>query len=55
VVSFTLRPLYPQEKSPDTYQIRGWLGPRAGLDTVEKRKVSPLPGLVQPVASRCTD
>jgi hypothetical protein len=31
------------------------LDPRAGLDDVEKRKFLPLPGLVQPVASRYTD
>jgi hypothetical protein len=37
VVSFTLRPLYPR--------IGGWVGPRTGLDDVEKRKISPLPEL----------
>jgi hypothetical protein len=31
VVSFTLRPLYPQAKSP---WIGGWVGPSAILDTV---------------------
>jgi hypothetical protein len=32
VVSFTLRPLYPQGKVPDTHWIGGWVDPRAGLD-----------------------
>jgi hypothetical protein len=26
----------PGERVPDTHQIRDWLGPRAGLDDVEK-------------------
>jgi hypothetical protein len=45
----------------DTHWIGGWVGPRAGLDDVEKRKFLTLPGLeldpsvVQPVASRYTD
>jgi hypothetical protein len=39
VVSFTHRPLYPQGKSPGTHWIGGWMGPRAGLDTVAKRKI----------------
>jgi hypothetical protein len=42
VVSFTPRPLYPQEKSPDTYWIGGWVGPRAVLDAVVKKKI-PIP------------
>jgi hypothetical protein len=33
------------EKAPGTYWREGWVGPRAGLDTVEKRKVLPLTGL----------
>jgi hypothetical protein len=30
---------------PGTLWIGGWVGPRAGLDDVEKRKILPLPGL----------
>jgi hypothetical protein len=30
--------LLPGERAPDTHWIRGWVGPRAGLDDVEKRK-----------------
>jgi hypothetical protein len=36
MVSFTPRPLYPRESVPDTHWIGGWVGPRAGLDDVEK-------------------
>jgi hypothetical protein len=36
VVSFTLRLLYPQVKSP---WIGGWVGSRAGLDAVVKTKI----------------
>jgi hypothetical protein len=39
VVSFTPRTLYPQGKNPGTHWIRGWVGPRAGPDTVVKRKI----------------
>jgi hypothetical protein len=28
----------PAEETPDTRWIRGWAGPRAGLDAVMKRK-----------------
>jgi len=38
VVSSTGRPLYPQGKSPTTHWIGGWLGPRAGLNAVTKRR-----------------
>jgi hypothetical protein len=44
VVSFTPRPLYPGQRAPGTHWI-GWVGPRAGLDDVEKRKFLTLPGL----------
>jgi hypothetical protein len=30
----------PEEKSPDTHWMGGWVGPRAGVDAVEKRKIS---------------
>jgi hypothetical protein len=35
----------PGERAPDTHWIGGWVGPRAGLDDVEKRKFLTLPGL----------
>jgi hypothetical protein len=44
------------ERVPDTHWIGGWVGPRAGLDIVEKRKIVPLPVFeprpFQPVARR---
>ena len=56
VVNATPRPPHPRER-PGTYCIRGWVGPRAGLDGCEKYR--PPPGFdhrtVQPVASRYTD
>jgi hypothetical protein len=36
---FTPRPLYAKERAPDTNWIGGWVGPRAGLDAVEWRKI----------------
>jgi hypothetical protein len=39
VVSFTLRPLYPQEKSPWYPVDRRLGGPRTGVDAVVKRKI----------------
>jgi hypothetical protein len=33
------------ERASRTHWIGGWVGPRAGLDDVEKRKFLPLPGL----------
>jgi hypothetical protein len=39
VVSFTLRPLYLQGKSPWYHWVGGWVGPRAILATVVKRKI----------------
>jgi hypothetical protein len=41
VVTFTPRPLY----TPGTHWIEGWVGPRAGLDDMEKRKFLTLPRL----------
>jgi len=29
----------PKESSPTTHWIGGWMGPRAGLDMVSKRKI----------------
>jgi hypothetical protein len=61
VVSFTPRPLYPQGKSPGTHWIGGWVGSRAVLDAVMKRKIpsprresNPRTPIVQPVAQRYT-
>jgi hypothetical protein len=34
-----------REKAPSTHSIGGWVGVRAGLDEVEKRKFLTLPGL----------
>jgi hypothetical protein len=31
---------------PGTHWTGGWVGPRTGLDEVEKRKILPIPGLV---------
>jgi len=39
VISFTPQPLYPQEKNPWYPLIGGWVGPRAVLDAVVKRKI----------------
>ena len=56
VVNATPQPLYPRESS-GTQCRGGWVGPRAGLDGIEKS--GPPPGFdprtVQPVASRYTD
>jgi hypothetical protein len=35
----------PGEREPGTHCIGGWVGPRTGLDDVEKRKFLILPGL----------
>jgi hypothetical protein len=51
----------PGERGPGNHWIGGWVGPRVGLDDVEKRKFLTLPGfklhlsVVHPVASRYTD
>jgi hypothetical protein len=39
MVSFTLQQLYSQGKNPGTNWIGGWVGPRADLDAVVKRKI----------------
>ena len=36
----TSRPLYLRGKNPGTCETRGWMGPGAGMDVMEKRKVS---------------
>jgi hypothetical protein len=35
----------PCRFTPGTHWIGGWVGPRAGLDDLEKRKFLTLPGL----------
>jgi hypothetical protein len=35
----------PGERAPGTHRIGGWVGPRTGLDDMEKRKFLTLPGL----------
>jgi hypothetical protein len=37
--------LTPGKEPPGTHWIGGWVGPRAGLDDLEKRKFLTLPGL----------
>jgi hypothetical protein len=55
------QPVYPQEKTPGTHWIGGWVDPRAGLNDMEKRKFLTLlelklnPSAIQPIASRYTD
>jgi hypothetical protein len=57
-LSVSRRPLYPREKSPRFALDMRLGGPRAGLEAVEKRKLS-LAGnrtpVVQPIARRYTD
>jgi hypothetical protein len=52
----------PTERAPGTHWIGGWVGPRAVLDAVVKRKTpgprresNPRNPIVQPVAQRYTD
>jgi len=52
----------PGEKSPSTHWIGGSVGPTAGLDAVEKRKIpsirrqsNPRAPIVQPITSRYTE
>jgi hypothetical protein len=37
VVSLTHRPLYPEERTPGTHWVGGWVGPRTGQDAVVKK------------------
>jgi hypothetical protein len=39
MVKFTPGRFTPRERAPGTHWIGGWLGPRAGLDIVTKRKI----------------
>jgi hypothetical protein len=51
----------PGERVLSIHWIRGWVGPRTGLDDMERRKSCPYhdlnsdPSAVQPVDSRYTD
>jgi hypothetical protein len=54
--------LPPRERTPGTHSIGGWMGLRAGLDTVVKRKIpsprqesNPRTPIVRPVAQRYTN
>jgi hypothetical protein len=54
--------LLPGKEPPGTHWIGGWVGPRAGLDAMVKRKIprprresNPRAPIVQPVAQRYTD
>jgi hypothetical protein len=38
-------PDLPPGKEPPGARRIGWVGPRAGTDAVEKRKILPLPGI----------
>jgi hypothetical protein len=40
VVTFTPLPLYGLDREPVIHSIGGWVDPRAGLDAMEKRKIS---------------
>jgi hypothetical protein len=62
MVSFTPRLLYPRGKSPDIHWIGDWAGSRAGMNIVERRKISspcresnPSLSAVQPLVHQCTD
>jgi hypothetical protein len=52
----------PMERAHGIYRIEGWVGPRAVLNAVVKRKIpsplqesNPRTPIVQPVAQRYTD
>jgi hypothetical protein len=54
--------LLPKEGAPGTHWIGGWVGSRAVLDAVVKRKIrsprresTPSTRIIQPVAQRYTD
>jgi hypothetical protein len=62
VVIFTPRPLYSEGKNPGTHWIGSWVGPRAVLDAVVKKKIPILrqesntrTPIVQSVVQRYTD
>jgi len=54
VVNFTSWPLYLQERTPGTHWRRGWVGTRAGLDRVAKRKILTLARNLTPIVQPIT-
>jgi hypothetical protein len=59
MVSFTPGRFTPRKRAPGTHWIGGWVGPRAVLDAVVKRKIpsprresDPRTTIVQPAAQR---
>jgi hypothetical protein len=38
----------PGEKVPGAHWTAGWVGPSAGVKSMEKRKIFPLPGFEKP-------
>jgi hypothetical protein len=60
VVSFTSRPLSHGEWATGTHSMGDRVGPKIGLDDVDRREILPLldsnsdPWIVQPVGSRYT-
>jgi hypothetical protein len=47
VFSFKSWQLYPKERAPGTHWIGEWVGLKAGLDAVVKRKILPVPAGTQ--------
>jgi hypothetical protein len=43
-----------REIAPGTYWIEGWVGPRAGLEVEEKRKILNFPGFEPPAVDTHT-
>jgi hypothetical protein len=56
MVSITTRPLYLEVNRSGTQYVGGWVNPTAGPDTMEKRKILPLPEMEHwPEARRYSD
>jgi hypothetical protein len=59
VVSFTPRPLSPEERARNIHCVGGWVGPRTDLDNEESSRPcqdsNSDPSFVRHVASRYTD
>jgi hypothetical protein len=41
----------PRERTLGTHWIGGWVGPKTGLNVVEKRNILPLPGIKHRLSS----
>lgn len=61
VVSLTCQLLYPGQTAPNAHWICGWVNRTAGLDALEKRKIScldwrsnPRSPSLQPIRNSCT-